>query len=175
MKKIFFLIIIVFLVTTSCEIIRGYDAYVYKNQYGRRELKQKKFKNKFSQEMSKGLVFDKLYYNYYEDSSINYKRHSYLRLFPSGQYAVFGDTIKEIDINDLDKAGFVGYYIVKKDSLLELETPQGNFNTESYRVISKYRIKPLGLERKKKRDIFSEEWFTLEENKDLDLSVKPNW
>lgn len=176
MKKVFFLIIIILLTTTSCEIIRGYDAYVDTNHNGRTELKEKKFKNKFSEKRSEKLVFDKVYYNYYESENINYEYHTYLRFFPTGQYAVFYTKTKEIDVNVLDKASFVGYYIVKKDSLIELETPTGNFNTASYRVIWKYKIKSDGLEKKKKNKMDNyPEKFTLEEYKNLDLKVKPNW
>lgn len=84
MKKTFLLISICFTMV-SCGIIgviRGYDAYVDTNYYGGRELKNKKIKKKFSEKMSEKLVFDKIYYNYYEDESINYQRHHYLRFFP---------------------------------------------------------------------------------------------
>lgn len=182
MKRLFYILslfFIVLLTTTSCgiiEIIRGYDAYVDTNYYGGRELKNKKFKKKFSKEMSEKLVFDKVYYNYYEDESIDYKRHHYLRFFPTGQYAFYTSPTKDIDINNLFTAACVGYYIVKKDNLLELETPTGNFNTASFRVIWKYKIKPDGLEKKRKNKMDNyPERFTLEESKDLDLEVQPNW
>src|SRR5690606_14851082 len=178
MKKAFFLIIIIILTTTSCgivQIVRGYDTYVDTNYYGGRELKNKKFKKKFSKEMSEKLVFDKVYYNYYENENIDYKRHHYLRFFPTGQYAFYTSPTNDIDVNNLFLAACVGYYNVKKDNFLELETPTGNFNTPSYRVNWKYKITPDGsLERNKKRANYPEK-FILTEVESLNLNAKPYW
>ncbi len=47
------------------------------------------------------------------------------------QYAFYTSPTKDIDVNNLFLAACVGYYIVKKDNFLELETPTGNFNTQA--------------------------------------------
>ena len=117
--------------------------------------------------MNKKIDFKNCYYNYYENSQT--KMHSFLRLFKNGQYAYF--TIIEgnsIDLNELEKANYVGYYIVE-DNILKLETPTGNLNTPSFRVIWEFEIKN-GVLKNKKADLE----FEIKKNAGL-KEVEPNW
>lgn len=121
------------------ELINGYKKYIYTNENGRRELMNKKFKDKFKTEMLNGVGLKNTYRMFYENKSIAYKKYSYLRFFKNGQYAYFVSKNDDIDLNLIDKANHVGYFIIDK-GILKLETPTGNFNTRSFRVINKYKI-----------------------------------
>ena len=57
--------------------------------------------------------------------------------------------MNETNINDLNKAVFVGYYIIKNDKLI-LETPTGNFNTAHYRVLWNFELQNGILKRKER-------------------------
>lgn len=100
--------------------------------------------------MNKQIDIENCYYNFYENSQANYKMYCYLRLFKDGQYAYFSSYNDTIDINNLDKANYVGYYIVE-NNILKLETPTGNINTKSYRVIWEFEIKNGTLKNKKSK------------------------
>lgn len=107
----------------------------------RKELKSKKFDKKFDVEMLNEIDENKIYFHLYEAKDINYKNYSYLRLFSNGKYAMFYESSKNIpNLNDLDNANHVGYYIIENGNL-KLETPTGNGNTFGYRIINKFRIK----------------------------------
>ncbi len=117
--------------------------------------------------MNKKIDFKNCYHNYYQDSQR--KIHSFLRLFKNGQYAYFTNIEGNIiDLNELDKANYVGYYIVE-DNILKLETPTGNLNTPSYRVIWEFEIKNSGLKNRKS--------YLEYEIKKIDslIDVEPNW
>ena len=116
--------------------------------------------------MNKKIDVKNCYYNYYENSQT--KTHSFLRLFKNGQYAYFTSFESNIDLNELDKANYVGYYIVQ-DNILKLETPTGNLNTPSYRVIWEFEIKN-GVLKNKKADLE----FEIKKNAGL-IEVEPNW
>jgi hypothetical protein len=131
LKNRLYIVFFIFWLVTGCGIINGYDHYVYENAFGRRELKEKKFKKKFKPEMT--LVANQVYYSYYENPQINYIMHQYLQLYKTGQYAYYVND-KPLDYLDSAKATHVGYYTFK-DNALKLETGAGNFNTGSYRVI----------------------------------------
>ena len=122
---------------TSC----SYKLYVKENESGRRELKTKKFANKFEPSMLNDFDYEKIYYSYYEDKSIKFITHTYLRFFPDGQYAMFYEkSDKNVELNNLAAASHAGYYVVN-ENVLKLETPTGNGNTLGYRIIQNYHIK----------------------------------
>ena len=150
----------------SCGILKSYKISVIENNFGRKELKKKTFKQKFLPEMSNKIDVENCYYNHYENSQT--KINSFLRLFKNGQYAYFTSFESNIDLNDLDKANYVGYYIVE-DNILKLETPTGNLNTPSYRVIWEFEIKK-GVLKNKKADLE----FEIKKNTGL-IEVEPNW
>lgn len=159
-----FLIILISI--TSC-----YNSVVASNQYGRKELIHKNYSKKFNNGMETKIDTASVYYRYYENNSIDYKIYTYLRFFSKGQYACFiSESDSIIDINNLDKASHIGYYIMN-DNTLELETPTGNFNTRSFRVIWDFEISKSGnLLRKGKFPA------TYIKSKNIDLKpVKPNW
>ncbi len=118
--------------------------------------------------MSKKIDLENCYYNYYEDSQINYKRYSYLRFFKNGQYAYFTSNENNIDKNNIEKANHVGYYIIE-NNILKLETPTGNFNTKSYKVIWEFNIEKNILKQKKTKAEFE-----IKKVSGL-ISVAPNW
>lgn len=151
----------------SCGILNSYENSVIENNYARKELKKKTFKQKFLPEMSNKIDIENCYYNYYQDSQR--KIHSYLRLFKNGQFAYFTNIEGNIiDLNELDKANYVGYYIVE-DNILKLETPTGNLNTPSYRVIWEFEIKNGGLKNRK-----SDLEYEIKKIDSL-IDVEPNW
>ena len=117
--------------------------------------------------MNKKIDFKNCYYNYYENPQT--KMHSFLGLFKNGQYAYFTNIEGNIiDLNELNKANYVGYYIVE-ENILKLETPTGNLNTPSYRVIWEFEIKNGVLKNKKSNLEY--------ENKKIDglIEVEPDW
>ena len=116
--------------------------------------------------MSHKIDVENCYYNHYENSKTTI--NSFLRLFKNGQYAYFTSFESNIDLNNLDKANYVGYYIVE-DNILKLETPTGNLNTPSYRVIWEFEIKNGGLKNRKSDLDY--------EIKKIDglIDVEPNW
>lgn len=118
--------------------------------------------------MNKQIDIENCYYNFYENSQANYKMYCYLRLFKDGQYAYFASYNDTIDINNLDKASYVGYYIVE-NNILKLETPTGNINTKSYRVIWEFEIKNGTLKNKKSKLEFE---IT---KKNALIKVAPDW
>ena len=174
-----FLVLLLFTLN-SCvsgiyEMVRGYDKYVEINVDGRKELKKKKFKERFKTEMAEIINCNDVYYNYYEDQQINYKKHRYLLLYKTGQFAYFSSDLKDININDLNKANFVGYYIIK-DKKLILETPTGNFNTAHYRVLWNFNIENELLIRKERgiNRQFKDE-FKIDKEINLIRKSKPDW
>lgn len=172
-KKIILIFIIFGL--NSCglfQVANGYDKYVRKNENGRKELVNKKFKDKFKSEMINGFDLKTVYRNFYQDKLNSYKRYSYLRFFKDGQYACFVGENDNVDLNQLEKANHVGYYIID-DGILKLETPTGNFNTSSFRVINKYKI-----EDNKLLQIKSDRGNLVYEKHEMDspiLNEKANW
>jgi hypothetical protein len=166
LKRIFLFLFILNL--NSCGSLTSYENSVSENSFGRKELKKKNFKEIFTSEMSKKINLENCYYNYYENSQINYKRYSYLRFFKNGQYAYFTSNENNIDTNNIEKANHVGYYIVE-NNILELETPTGNFNTKSYKVIWKFTIEKNILKQKKTKAEFE-----VKKVSGL-ISVTPNW
>ena len=146
----------------------SYENSVTENSFGRKELKKKKFKENFTSEMSEKINLENCYYNFYENSQIKYKRYSFLRFFKNGQYAYFTSSENNIDINNIEKANHVGYYIVE-NNIIKLETPTGNFNSKSYKVIWKFNIeKNILKEEKTKLE------FEIKKISEL-KNVKPDW
>jgi hypothetical protein len=178
LEKTFFLLLLITL--NSCvsgifEMARGYDKYVEVNVDGRKELKNKRFKEKFKPEMAENINCIDVYYNYYEDKQINYARHNYLIFYKTGHYAYFSTESKDINLDDLNKANFVGYYIVK-DNKLKLETPTGNFNTAHYRVFWNFNVDNEILNRQESgvnRQFKNE--FKIDKDIKLSRKSKPNW
>jgi hypothetical protein len=135
LKKIGFIILSLLMISCS------YKLYVTENIAGRKELKSKNFDKKFNSEMLKEIDENKIYFHLYEATDIVYKNYSYLRLFPKGQYAMFYENTNNVpNLNELENANHVGYYIVENGNL-KLETPTGNGNTFGYRIVNKFRIK----------------------------------
>lgn len=108
-----------------------------------------KFEKSFTKEMAEKIGSDAIYYNYYEDLSINYKLYSYIRFFNSGQFAIFNSQIKEVDINNLQKAFIVGYYNILNGKLL-LEIPNTSFSKAGKSLIREFEIEGNILKEKRK-------------------------
>ena len=127
--------VLLLIIVSSC-----YTSHVSTNRFGREELKTKRYKKQFKEGMEVKIDTTCVYYCYYENSSINYRQYAYLRFLNKGKYAYFISTTDSIiDINNLNIASHVGYYLTN-DNTLKLETPTGNFNTSSYRVIWTFTI-----------------------------------
>lgn len=145
---LFFLFV---LMLTSCRVFQHYSSYIEENNYNRLHLKKMWFKESFDNSMSKKIDTSVIYSSFYEDVSVNYTIYTYLRLFDTGQYALFFSKEKRSDFN-LQKARFVGYYNVKAD-ILYLEIPNTIFSKSGKRIIEKYKILSSGnlesIERKK--------------------------
>lgn len=149
MKRI--LLILLVLITSSCRLTQHYTKYIDENQYGRMHLKEMKFKNSFTKEMSNKIEADAVYLNYYENLSINYKLYGYIRFFSSGQYAIFSSNTENVDVNNIQKANMVGYYNIK-DNILMLEIPNTSFSRAGKRVIREFEIKENTLKEKRKKN-----------------------
>ncbi len=170
MKRI--LLIMLVLLTSSCRLTQHYTKYIDKNEYGRVHLKKMKFEKTFTKEMSNKIEGDAIYFNFYEDESINLKAYDYIRFFNSGQYAVFGSNTESIDVNNVEKARCVGYYNIKNDLLL-LEVPNSSFSKAGKRVIRKFVIEGNRLKEKRKRNA-TEDIYTKITVKDI-RPVLPDW
>ncbi|MCZ8091307.1 hypothetical protein [Flavobacterium sp.] len=174
---LFALLLLIFnsCVTGIYKIAKGYESYVETNVNGREELKKKKFKNKFKKDMSEKIVIDKVYYNFYQDSTINLQYHTYIRLFKTGQFAVFSSINNNINIDNISQARNVGYYIVENE-ILKLEKPAGNFRTGNYKIIRKYIIGKNSLKEhgRESKHIFKKE-FKVVENIEINNKIKPDW
>lgn len=166
------LLVILVLFTCSCRLTQHYTKYIDENQYGRLHLKDMKFKSSFAPEMYGKMEVDAVYYNYYEDLSIDYKRYSYMRFFKSGQFAIFVSKVEKVDVNDIQKAFMVGYYNVVNNVVL-LEIPNTSFSKAGKRVIRKFEIQGSTLKEIKKKDK-TETIFTKIEVKSI-MPVLPDW
>ena len=157
--------------TGIVEVARGRDKYVIKNNNGREELIKKKYQSKFEPAMADALFCDKVYYNYYENSNIGYINHSFLRFFKTGQFAYFYSESGNVDVNDINHASFVGYYVTE-GNIVKLETPKGNFNTAHFRMVWKYSISDDKLH------LISSKHGNIEfavRDSIVVVDVKPNW
>lgn len=172
---LFFLLTFNSCVTGIYKIAYGYDHYVETNIYGREELKKKQFKDKFKKEMSQKIIFDKVYHNFYQNSTINLHYHTYIRLFKTGQFAIFSSEINNINIDEIFQARIVGYYIVE-NGILKLESPAGNFRTGNYKIIRKYIIGQNSLKEhgRETKHIFKKE-YKIEENVKVNTKIIPDW
>jgi hypothetical protein len=149
-----------------------HSTYVLTNQYGRQELKNKRYKEQFKYEMLAAIDTAALYFEHYKSNTSDYCSYSYLRFFSKGQYAYFTSSTDSVqDTNNLAKAKHVGYFIVK-DNVIILETPTGNFNTRSYNVKWEFIITEdgkLNLQNK-----FLDRTFNKADGKDL-KPIIPDW
>lgn len=166
------LLIMLVLLTSSCRLTQHYTKYIDENQYGRLHLKKMKFEKTFTKEMSNKIEADAIYFNFYEDKTINFKGYNYIRFFNSGQFALFGSRTESIDINNIEKAHLVGYYNIKNDLLL-FEIPNTSFSKAGKRVIRKFVIEGNSLKEKRKRNE-GETIFTKITVKDI-RPVLPDW
>lgn len=163
MHRIPYLLLLI--IIASC-----HSTFVTTNQHKRYELKHKKYSEKFEAGMEEKIDTSCVYYRYYEDPTINYKSHTYLRFFKDGQYACFYSSDGIVDVNNTAKASHVGYYITDTNRI-KLETPTGNFNTSSYRVIWTFTISEDGAlieDKNLKRVFIKTKNYTLE-------PVHPDW
>lgn len=145
------LLILVVLLLSSCRLTQHYTNYIDENQYGRMHLKDMKFKNSFNKQMSNKIEADAIFFNYYENPSINYKLYSYIRFFSSGQYAIFNNNSESVDVNDIQKANIVGYYNIKNNILL-LEIPNTSFSKAGKSVVREFEIIENTLKEKRKKN-----------------------
>lgn len=163
--------LLVFLLS-SCSLTQHYTQYIDENQYGRLHLKEMNFKKSFTKEMSTKIESDAIYFNYYENPSINYLQYGYIRFFTSGQYAMFSSNIDNIDINDVTKAKIVGYYNVK-NNVLFLEIPNTSFSKAGKSIIREFEIIGNTLKEKRKKNE-TERIFEKVYRKDI-KPVFPDW
>ncbi|MBP6575693.1 MAG: hypothetical protein KA796_02440 [Chryseobacterium sp.] len=174
-------ILILFLLSlSSCvsgiyEMARGYDNYVEINLEGRKELKKKKFKDEFKPEMADKINCEAVYHSLYENQIDKTTKHLFLIFYKTGQFAYFVSESKNANLDNLNKANFVGYYIINENNLV-LETPTGNFNTAHYRVLWNFVLNGNTLVRNEK-GIYKQlsEEFVTDDTIVVDRSLKPNW
>ena len=122
----------------------SYNSYIDTNVYGRMQLRKMKFKESFKPSMAEKIDENLLYFNYYEDLSINYRMYSYWKFFRSGQYASFRSETDNMDLNDLKKAKFVGYYNII-DNEIFIEFPNTSFNKAGKKLILKFELNEQGI------------------------------
>lgn len=139
-----FLILFTLITLSSCRLMLHYTNYIEENEYGRMHLKNMKFKKSFKPEMANSIDVNSIYFNFYEDTSINYKMYGYWRFFNDGQYATFRSNTDDVNINNFDKAFMVGYYNVIGNKLL-IEFPNTSINEPGKRVILKFEILNDGI------------------------------
>jgi hypothetical protein len=171
MKRI--LLVLLVLSVSSCRLTQHYSKYIDKNQYGRTHLKEMKFKNTFTKEMSKQIEADAIYVNVYEDTSVNFIGYSYIRFFSSGQYAIFHSKTENADVNDMQRANVVGYYNIKNNILL-LEVPNSAFSRAGKRVIVEYEIIDNNTLKEKRKKNQTERVFTKIKVKEI-KPIYPDW
>lgn len=169
MKRI--LLILLVLLTNSCRLTQHYTKYIDVNEFGRMHLKDMQFKNSFNKEMN-NIEADAIYFNVYEDASVNFIGYSYFRFFNSGQYAIFHSKTENADINDVTKANVVGYYNVK-NNVLFLEIPNTSFSKAGKRIIREFEIIGNTLKEKRKKNE-TERIFEKVYRKDI-KPVFPDW
>lgn len=119
-------------------LIKGWEHYYDRDSYGREKLHKMRFKKSFKPKMANHIDISAVYYEFYENTSINYKLHTYIRFFPDGQYAIFASSTNHRDINNLNEASTIGYYNIRNNKLL-LERPSHKLAYYG-RVIQKYKI-----------------------------------
>lgn len=171
MRNILVLFLVLF--ASSCRLTQHYTKYIDENQYGRLHLKKMKLEKSFTKEMSGKIEADAVYFSFYEDKTIDLKGYNYLRFFKSGQFAIFGSKINEVDVNDVQKASVVGYYNVLNNVLL-LELPNTSFSKAGKRTIKKFEIEGAILKQIKKSKNETETIYTKIKVKDI-KPVLPDW
>jgi len=124
---------------SSCRVIQGSDTYIDTNENGRQKLKTMHFRSSFRPEMAQFIDITEVYINIYENKASNYISYKYLRFFKDGQYALFENDKKDIDVNKLSKARFVGYFNVVNDNLL-IEIPNVSFSRTGKNHILRFNI-----------------------------------
>lgn len=137
----------------GCTVVKGWESFMIKNEYGRTQLKPQYMILKGSFDKSRASVIDTnaIYYYNSEDKLIDMEFNFILRFFENGQYAFFGGSQKpvsplsheDINYNNLDRAGTVGYFDVN-DSIITLEYPNQFFRRSGKRNLDKYKILPNG-------------------------------
>jgi len=118
------LIIIAFLVQ-CCGIFPSQKSFIIKNQYGRIQLKEMKFKESFDKSKIDLVDLNVIYYYHQENTNINMEFNFIIRFFKNGQYAFFTNnkepithlSYEDINYNDLQKASYVGYYNIKGNTI----------------------------------------------------------
>ena len=118
------LIIIAFLVQ-CCGIFPSQKSFIIKNQYGRIQLKEMKFKESFDKSKIDLVDLNVIYYYHRENTNINMEFNFIIRFFKNGQYAFFTNnkepithlSYEDINYNDLQKASYVGYYNIKGNTI----------------------------------------------------------
>jgi hypothetical protein len=168
----FILLILLVLLTNSCRLAQHYSKYINENQYGRMHLKDMKFEKSFNKQMHNKIEADAIYFNYYEDTTVNYKLYGYIRFFSKGQYAIFSSNIESVDINDIQKSSIVGYYNVK-DNILFLEIPNTSFSKAGKSIIREFEIIGNTLKEKRKKNE-TERIYEKVHRKDI-KPVFPDW
>lgn len=144
MKRFIIILLSIFLLLQlqSCNVLKGWQSYSVQEPNGRSYLKDMKFKESFKSEMGDLIDENAIYYRYYENESIDFKLHSGIRFFKTGQYIGYGsrDELDYSIFTELKKGG-IGYYNVKvKDSIIILEYPNHLFRRSGKRNLDKYKI-----------------------------------
>ena len=140
------LIIIAFLVQ-CCGIFPSQKSFIIKNQYGRIQLKEMKFKESFDKSKIDLVDLNVIYYYHRENTNINMEFNFIIRFFKNGQYAFFANSKKpithlsyeDINYNDLQKASYVGYYNIKGNTII-IELPNHLFRRSGKRNLNKYKV-----------------------------------
>lgn len=136
--------LILFVCSTNCTSLKS---TIYKNQYGRMELKEMHFKESFDKSKIDILNTNTIYYHHRENQSIDMEFNYVIRFFESGQYGFFTENRKpilplsynDLNYNNLDKATYVGYYNIKDDIII-LEKPNHLFRRSGKRNLDKYKV-----------------------------------
>lgn len=151
MKNREILLIFISCLVQGCGVLSSQESFITKNQYGRTQLKEMKFKESFDKLNIDLIDVNAIYYYHRENTNIDMEFNFIIRFFENGQYAFFARNEKpiihlsyeNIDYNDLQKASYVGYYNIKENTVI-IELPNHLFRRSGKRNLDKYKVLPNG-------------------------------
>jgi hypothetical protein len=159
------------LAITSCRVIS--PNYIIRNSLGREQLREMVLKKTFIKSMAEAVNTDSVYMNYYEERASSYKRYSYLKLYKTGQFALFVSKENDVNLNNLQSARFVGYYNVKS-KVLYVEIPNITLTQGGKRIIQEYNILDNGNLQRVENKRVNNDIFQIKTPVNL-FNVTPDW
>ncbi|MDV6167105.1 hypothetical protein R1T16_01625 [Flavobacterium sp. DG1-102-2] len=130
----------------GCYLMQEWQSYSVKEHNGRSFLKEMKYKESFTPQMSNLIDQNCLYHRYYENPSIDYKLHSGIRFFKNGQYIIYNSSSAlNYSIFTTFSQGEIGYYNSNlKDSIIIIEKANHLFRRAGKRSLDRYKVTSNG-------------------------------